>query len=179
MAEDDKHASTLVSSLSDALKLAVDWLKFAEAKNAALIGLNVAAIIGIERVGQHLWLWSKVAALLLFIASSIIALLAVLPKVGWKFKQAARPKTESEPNLLFYGDVGLLTVDAYIKALEHEIGSALAKPDRWIAMQVAGVSHIALFKLKLFKFAAFSTIAGVLAVPVLQIACLVFAQGSN
>lgn len=160
--EQRANDAQLKDSLTDALKFAIDWLKFAEAKNAALIGLNVAAIIGVERISDHLWGWYKVTVLIFFALSAIIALISVIPKVGWPIGASGQTIDAANLNLLFYGDVGLLSPEAYIAALERSANGQLRSSERWIATQIAIVSRIALSKLVMFKLAAYCALAAVL-----------------
>ena len=130
--------------LADTLKITIDWVKFSEAKNAALIGFNVAAIVGIERISDHLWLWYKILVLLFLALSAIVALSSVIPRVGWPIGARGYGTDISHFNLLFYGDVGRLSVDDYLAALENLVNRPLSQTERWLAAQVAVISRITL-----------------------------------
>ena len=95
----------------------LDMLRFAEAKNAALLAFASAWIVGIVNLlssgkpippGYH---YITLAALPLFIVAATVAIASLLPKL-----QASTftgdPKGHFQ-NLLFFGDIAEMTIDGF------------------------------------------------------------------
>jgi hypothetical protein len=97
-----------------------DWLKFAEAKNAMLIGANIA-IIGVLNTSTNLNSAFVIIASLVSIISSLVALYSFVPKTGKepnKRKTAKKVHVENHIQtdiLIFWGDQSKYTAEAYLK----------------------------------------------------------------
>lgn len=158
MNEDLKFAFTNVN----------DWLKFAEAKNAGLLALNAAGIIGILQCGETLLSTFPVLRGLLLIAfclSSAICIYSVLPQVNKYFK-AYKKLTPTEYglkksglNYLFFGDTALLSNLQLIDLYKSKVpGATLNDADRDLAYQIVNNSELALQKFKVFNKAGWITL---------------------
>jgi hypothetical protein len=110
---DEAYDKLLVALLGRVL----DMLRFAEAKNAALLAFASAWIVGIVNLlssgkpipsGYH---YVTLAALPLFIVAATIAIASLLPKL-YTSTFTGDPKGQSQ-NLLFFGDIAELTVDGF------------------------------------------------------------------
>lgn len=98
-----------------------DWLKFAEAKNAMLIGANIA-IIGVLNTSINLNSVFVIIASLVNIISSLVALYSFMPKIGKepnrRRKTGNKVPAEKHSNtdiLIFWGDQSKYTAEAYLK----------------------------------------------------------------
>ena len=110
---DEAYDKLLLSLLGRVL----DMLRFAEAKNAALLAFASAWIVGIVNIlssgkpipsGYH---YAALVALPLFIISATIAIASLLPKLQTStFTGDLKGHFQ---NLLFFGDIAELTVDGF------------------------------------------------------------------
>ncbi len=78
------------------------WLSFAEAKNAAIVAINVAVIAFVYSLKASP-LFLGYAILILLTLSTLVSLVSFFPKVKRDVKRTARASTEI--NLTFWGDV--------------------------------------------------------------------------
>lgn len=158
--------------LSASLARTVDWLKFAEAKNAALLTFSSAWVLGSisvlarfkDDLPPHFAPALKLDAILFGIAA-IIAVLAILPKL--KLSDFVGTTAPSGKNLLYFGDVASLDSEvfkervrkAYMPAADTSTTDAYLDD---MAAQVAINSQIATRKFKLFERGAKLTLVGML-----------------
>lgn len=149
-----------------------DWLKFAEAKNAALVAFNSAAIAGIMQAypsdNPDLMIFKgiMIALFSISICASIYTFLPVLSKT-FNYQKYEEAKFETEKpklNCLFYGhhckitSKQLLTLLNIKAPIENQTASNLEMD---IADQIITNSEITMSKYKLFTFAGYLTFAGV------------------
>ena len=92
------------------------WLSFAEAKNAALVAFNIAAIAFIAEFLKDLPCFSTVI-MIVFIASSLVCLRSFLPNDTSRPKSG--PKFLPTDNLLFWKDIAYSENEE--KYMEHVI----------------------------------------------------------
>ena len=155
---DDMYERMLSSSLSRAL----DFLKFAETKNAALLTFASAWALAITNIlanSQQLADMDKSALAIsrgLFVIALLVCAWSFLPKLRPEMfhRDPSRPK-----NLLFYGDVALFGLEAFKNQFRasYFIQGNLLAGDRYIddlAAQVWINSKIARRKLSLFNLGA-------------------------
>ena len=167
------------------LQRAIDFLKFAEAKNAALLGLSSAwilATIGFECSGRALpgaFRFAIPVALILALAAAILTAVSFFPKLKLPWFLGGKKSGPHPRNLLFFGDIASMSA----KTFEHEI-HARYYPDKDqhrdeylhdLSVQVHVNSSIALRKMNIFKWAIGLVIAagGCLLAAALTMACLV------
>lgn len=124
---DEAYDKLLVALLARVL----DMLRFAEAKNAALLAFASAWIVGIVNLlssgksipsGYH---YVTLAALPLFIVAATIAIASLLPKLQTS-TFTGDPKGDFQ-NLLFFGDIADITVDGFkndVRAAYLQTGDA-------------------------------------------------------
>jgi hypothetical protein len=158
----DGEDDGLKGMLSETLKATTDWLKFAEAKNAALIGVNLAVLVTSEKIQSAIG-WATYFHWVsgLCIISISIALLSVIPRVGWPLPSMEKNNRDEHDNLMFYGDVAKYSPGGYCGELSKKFGRSLTKTEDWTARQVAVLSDLTLQKLSFFKLAAFITLSAV------------------
>lgn len=149
-----------------------DWLKFAEAKNAALIAFNSAAIAGIMQAyptdNPDLMVFKgiMIALFAISICVSIYTFLPVLSKT-FNYQKVDETKFETEKgklNCLFYGHHCKITSNQLLTLLN--IKAPITNPvvpnlEMDIADQIITNSEITMSKYKLFTFAGWLTFAGV------------------
>lgn len=149
-----------------------EWLKFAEAKNAALVAFNSAAIAGIMQAyptdNPDLMIFKgiMIALFAISICASIYTFLPVLSKTFnyQKLNDTEFEKEKAKFNSLFYGHHCKITKEQLLALLN--IKAPITNPvvpnlEMDIADQIITNSEIAMSKYKLFTFAAYLTFAGV------------------
>lgn len=158
----NEGSDDLQEMLSDTLKATTDWLKFAEAKNGALIGVNLAVLVSAEKIQAAIgWAAYFHWIAMLCIASISIALLSVIPRVGWPLPSVGKSNRDEHDNLMFYGDIAKYSPGGYCSELARKFARDLTLTESWTARQVAVLSDLTTQKLRFFKFAAFITLSAV------------------
>lgn len=147
-----------------------DWLKFAEAKNGALIVFNSAVLAAtMQQAFEHhpdnalvrLYLGSL---WVLLGASLIIALFSFLPKTEIPLLSVSQRPSPSD-NLIFFGAAKKYTADEYAAAVEARYGPGAPEDANWrkdISEQIVTNARIAVWKYSCFKVALWGTIWGLL-----------------
>ena len=121
MASDPQDA--YVQMLTANLQRALDFLKFAEAKNGALLALASAWIgisLNLESSGKALpsgFAISIPLALLCALCAGILAMVSLLPRLHLPSFLGGKRAGPHPPNLLYFGDIRALP----IKTLEQEM----------------------------------------------------------
>lgn len=161
-----------------------EWLKFAEAKNAGILAINAASIIGILQANITFntgLTWCDKSGfftgllIAIFALSSAICMYSIVPTLSRKFPLYNKLSTneyqtqKNTLNHLFFGDIAKLTnlqfVDLFIT--KNNISSALNEAELDIAAQIVINAEIALQKFKLFNFASWITFCNALFAMVL------------
>ena len=169
-----------------------DWLKYAEAKNAALTSIIGAFIFGIISS------WNKIPLLMhpvlkyyvlpLFIICLIICVWSFVPKLNYKnildkvIKNQKSKKTEDKnegnnlekllenKNLIYYGDLRLFNQKILLKRLKIESPTNIEMD---LAQQIIVNSNITWLKYILFKWAGnlflFGIISGAIIITLIEI----------
>lgn len=160
----------LKCELEKVLKLVIDWIKFAEAKNAALLTLNSAAMFAGYRIVFQIKreLSTIESSCLLFLAillliSAVICLMSFFARIKTRYLYSIPAKSKS-PNLYFFGDIASFSSKDYVAALaktinENEIAKEL---DMMLADQVIANSRIAARKFRLFNIALWFSLSAFL-----------------
>jgi hypothetical protein len=157
--------------LDDIYKDVIEWLKFAEAKNGALLAFNGALLFGVigllSNKNKHIenLFPLSFASILLIIISMIILLISFLPDLK-AVKRIKNNHPTRLTNYRYYKDIAALRPDAYLKSINFvycntEI-SNLNKGDLDLANQIVILSIIAVRKYKFFTFALILTILAVI-----------------
>ena len=141
------------------------WLSFAEAKNAALIALNLAMCgvivkwIGKPEIDPFCVKRLLIADLALFIISLLIALFSFFPNLSKTPKiNSDSKKKDSNFNLVFYGDIqSFSSAEEYIRYFclqcKYPLSKTLKRPFIDFANEIIINSQITVRKYKLFKCA--------------------------
>jgi len=162
--------------LKEILDLVNQWLKFAEAKNAALLAANCTIAFALSKSLQqfksiplYLNIYIYFAIALLFIAAAL-SLLSFIPRTHMPWISSTR-KPSTEDNLVFYGHIAAYDANSYLNALYRETGVDKIKHqglEEDYAEQIIINSRISLAKYRLFAAAAWITLSALLT-PILII----------
>lgn len=154
--------------LQEIFKNTNDWLKFAEAKSAALMAGNGVLAFGVLRLlqnedyGKVMVIYSFLAILQLAL-SFVISLTSFIPslEMPWLFKNTSKVRNE---NLIYFEHIASHSPKSYLIALSHAINekdTAYTKFEQMIASQIITNSVITVKKYKLFKIAAWLTLSSI------------------
>lgn len=144
-----------------------DWLKFAEAKNAGLLTLNIASVIGILQIPDGIFSSHpelRGILVVLFCFSSILCVLSILPQTNKLFRKSKKMAGSDfigvidTLNHLFYGDISKLSNEQFIELFKHKYTSTVfTKADEDLICQIVVNSEIAQGKFAWFKVACWVT----------------------
>lgn len=176
-------ADDLEEHLLKQLAMVNDWLKFAEAKNALLVGLASAGAAGaLKLVGDMVASNGGPAVVVLVVAEAVmlaslgLSLMSFLPKTDLhEWATRFRGPTARSDNLYFYGDLAKYDATRVAEIVSQRYGERNIKLGDGaieIAEQTVINSRITLWKLQLFRNGliffslgvALSTVAGLIAV---------------
>jgi len=156
-----------------------EWLKFAEAKNAGLLALNAACLIGVIQAESTFTkdiLFFKGILLFLFCISSCLCLYSILPVINKWFrfykKLDAQKFNTEKPNLnaLYFGDISKLSSEQFIELFEFKHNVKLTIPEKDFGNQITNNAEISWQKYKVFTCAVWlSYIAFVVAIAIVLI----------
>ncbi len=144
------------------LERAIDFVKFGEAKNAALLALSsawVVATINLELSGRQIpdaWAANIVLTLLFSLCAALLAMASFLPRLHLPWFLGGKKAGPHPKNLLYFGDISSLT----IKTLEPDLHAryfpkANMPTDEYIhdlVVQIGVNSQIAHRKMRFFYF---------------------------
>lgn len=163
------HDEAYDKLLTALLGRVVDMLRFAEAKNAALLAFASAWIVGIVNMlssgrplppGYH---GVCLTALPLFIVAATVAIASLLPKLQTS-TYTGDPKGHFR-NLLFFGDIAGITVDGFkddIRAAYRQTGDApTAAYLSDLEVQISINSKITRRKHRMFNFGAVAALVAI------------------
>lgn len=147
------------------LQFVNDWLKFSEAKNAALVAL-VAVIL--SKFSTSLWdqasgliWWCNALGVWSVTAGGILSLMSFIPKLTFKWT----PKTEDKDatdNLFYFGHISKFSAFDYLDSLYA--AETTTNPNKKLEIDLAGQivinSQIAVKKYRQFTLAACVALGG-------------------
>jgi hypothetical protein len=158
----EEQRKALNEVLTGTLSRTIDFLKFAETKNAALLTFASAWLIGLtslltgDRVLDPRTRVGLAVALLLFALAALVALSSFLPKLELRrfHRNPDQPK-----NLLYFGHIAEFEPSAYLKRLQqrYAANSAPAVSDEYLqdlSVQVSANASITKLKFTTFYFGA-------------------------
>jgi len=171
-----------VQMLTANLQRALDFLKFAEAKNAALLALAsawIGATLNLECNSKVLpsgFTISIPVALLFALCAGILAMISFLPRLHLPSFLGGKRAGPHPANLLYFGDISTLS----IKALEQDmparyLSTGQGYRDEYIhdlTVQLSVNSEITMRKMRLFNWGMKLILVGavVLLLPSLRLA---------
>jgi Family of unknown function (DUF5706) len=156
--QDSVFEALLVSTL----QRVIDFLKYAEAKNGALLTFNSAwalalvGVLGSERLLPAVIRGSVSLALPFFVASGICAMASFWPRTNLPWFLGGRRAGPHERNLLFFGDIATLTpneAEREFRDRYYPTKGAERRQEylRDLVIQINVNSQIAKRKLRLFQ----------------------------
>lgn len=152
----------LAKMLDDLLAQVNGWLRFAEGKSAALLGLAsgstlaLVATLASRRDGDSFLRGGLALATVLVALSLLVVLVSFLPRLDLaRLLGSTRPSADSDINLLFYGHLADYTPRdlATAVALRYCEGAPIRRLHLDLAAQVVINSRITVGKLRLFAWA--------------------------
>jgi Family of unknown function (DUF5706) len=171
-----------VEMLTANLQRALDFLKFAEAKNAALLALAsawIGIVLNLDCSGKSLPIGFTIGipiALLCALCAGILAMVSFLPRLHLPSFLGGKRAGPHPPNLLYFGDISTLP----IKTLEQDmpgryLSTGQGYRDEYIhdlTVQLSVNSEITMRKMHLFKWGMRFILVGgvVLLLPSLRLA---------
>jgi hypothetical protein len=176
----EDQLQSLEKLLFSSLSRVVDFIKFAEAKNAALLTfasawiLAICSLLGDGKTPPPGFHTAFIMCLPLFVMSALIAMSSFWPRLSLsKFLKT----DERESNLLYFGDVALLRIPDFKSQVQSRyistdgLGFAESMIDD-LAGQVVVTSRIAKGKFRCFNVGSVFSVAAiiVLAMPALKLA---------
>jgi hypothetical protein len=143
-----------------------EWLKFAEAKNGALLVADIAILFGVfsllnESTGQRVFIY---LAIVLVIVSAISSLVSFIPQLK-VFSFTSKKKTGEKASLIFYRHIAEYEPQSYVEALHAEAGAeptVIASIEVDYAQQIIMNSQIAVRKYLCFNVGLCLTILALL-----------------
>lgn len=151
-----------------------DWLKFAEAKNGALVVFNSTVLIAsvqmvAERLPDHPAGHLYLGSLWVFVgAGLVIALFSFLPSTAIPLLGAGERRAERD-NLLFFGDIKKYAPADLMDAIRARYAFETPPDARWerdVCEQIVINARITTWKYTCFRVAMWATLYGLLT-PVL------------
>ncbi len=142
-----------------------NWLKFAEAKNGAIIALNSALIFGLFQVCQDIKIGNIILIMYVYSAhislfiSIIIAILSFVPKLSYQYTSFSKPKDSD--NLLYFGDIAKYSEKEYTDKLSS-MADEITDFDKQYISQITTNSKITYVKYKQFELAVWFNISAFL-----------------
>jgi hypothetical protein len=171
-----------------------DWLKFAEAKNAALFAFSatglaapVTLLATVQNLPNSLKLGLIATASLLCICALLCAW-SFLPKTNlekliWlKAKPSQALVANLNDNLYYFGHLQKYSSDSLLNAIsQNYLGNKFSPPypkeAQDLASQITINSAIAFRKYKLFTYSAYCLVASITALPLTILFSLIFFRG--
>lgn len=156
--------------LDKTLGRVIDWLKFAEAKNGALVAVGCAVLFGAFRVVSSLEIVSNYLEIyivlysLLIAASVVISLMSFIPRLEPPFWIRIGKKSNND-NPLFFGHACKYSKVSYLEIFDDYYGPSVEvaqKMETAICDQIVNNSKIAFIKYRMFNSAVFLFLAGIL-----------------
>lgn len=152
------------------------WLSFAEAKNGAIIAINVALIAVLITIFDKAPIFC-IVAVIFFLISCSISLISFIPNIKGRPVRNKNAKKKIKPNLLFFKDIAdIETADKYIELTINRYFDVKGKTlvddlVNDLASEILMNSRIALKKYDCFKIALkFDFVALILTVIFLCVA---------
>lgn len=139
-----------------------DWLKFAEAKHAGLIVLNVGLVVGILSSYTNIQTFIlKPAILFGIICFGISVFISIISQFPVTQNIFYNKKAIQNPNLYFFGHLSHLDNETFIEELKKIDEEFIpTKFDKDLINQILVNARITETKYDLFKFASYVTALG-------------------
>jgi hypothetical protein len=174
MAKDDQQEAYERGLVASFLRVH-DWVKFAEAKNAALLAFASAWTVAIGNIltkdpaAPAIYAGVLPVAGAMFLIAALISILSFMPRVDMRAFLAPDDASSRPENLLFYGEIRKIPIAEFPKKLRerYEPPKGKAATEEYLddlACQIHINSSIADRKFFLFKVAVWIVMAGMMLV---------------
>lgn len=165
-----------------------DWLKFAEAKNAVLLGFSgvgFTATIALLSTAQNLLISLKIGLIVstcLLVLCALCCSLSFLPKTNlerilWlKSSPSRRFNSQSDDdNFYYFGHLRKYNADELLTAINKlyfskKINTPYEKECKDIATQITVNAEIAFMKFRLFTYSSYLLILSIIVIPIILLA---------
>ncbi|REE81587.1 hypothetical protein A8990_118113 [Paenibacillus taihuensis] len=154
-----------------------DWLKFAEAKNGALLvfsGAAITAILSFLGSSYHIlpnWKTGLCAGIVLLSISCLLSILSFIPRTKIFFKHRGAPVDTD--NFYFYGNLSKYSPQQLIKAISNHYyddnNNELTRSNIDLAAQIVINSGIAVDKFHFFKVSVWVVLASLVSIPLVSL----------
>ena len=136
-------------NLDDQLERSVEWVKYAETKNAIAIGLLGAAFIDACKIET----WASVCGKILIISLAIQLVLLVCSFIPRFSSPICLKRNQAEINFHYYGDISKVSIDEYRSKLKDAYPELVntSKHFKDVTHQIHINCEIAMAKFKFFK----------------------------
>ena len=150
-----------------------EWLKFAEAKSAALLATNGAVLFGtsnlVKDIELNVWVMVPlIAACICFFVSLTLCLSSFVPSLNLPLIHKKYEKTNYD-NLLFFDHIARHTVAEFLTTVRgaREVDESNDGPYvRMLAEQIVANSTIASYKYRVFNKAIWLALLGLFALAI-------------
>jgi hypothetical protein len=149
------------------LILCIDWVKYAEKKNAALLVAASGLVLSLaghfpdktSPLGIRACFWIGCVSLVL---SAVICLVSFIPQIEFPWLDSRR-KADSEDNLFFFGHIADYSASGFVDALYRSEGTQPVsnRLQLDLAGQIIVNARISLKKFRLFTVATWLAALGV------------------
>lgn len=146
------------------LSKVVDWVKYAEAKNAVLVVFDSSLLIALLSLladKQNTFLipcWYIIISIVLLIVSAALSLFSFMPIL--KIIHFNNTNKTEELNLFHFGDIAQINAETYIDLLKIRYGfDCCSEIDKDLANQILVNSRVAVYKLRIFRIALWLTLS--------------------
>ena len=156
-----------VDLLDKTLSKSNDWLKFAEAKNGALIAIVSTVIFAVFKAAldlevTHFYLQIYLGMFFLFCALAlIIALLSFIPGINPSVWTKTGEATDAD-NPFFFGHACRQDNVGYLKLLDPDRQASPSATELYLADQIISVSRVAHVKFSMFSTAAWCFLSAIM-----------------
>ena len=172
----------------EAYSNAKDWLKFAEAKNAAAVALCAVILpflvsaVGSKQVFYQFYGWVCLPFICLGLFLALLSFLPRLTKIPYLEMLPSPNESNSvdyRPSLIFFQDVKDISAEVFLeRCREVHSGAAFSRIDEDFIVQVHSLAGITAKKMKLFSWSLRLVICGIFT-PIAALALIVIWKNND
>jgi hypothetical protein len=167
--DDSADASTVEDHLLKVLQMVNDWLRFAETKNAGLLGITglaITALLAFATQSDHFNSWASALlslGSLLWLVSLVSSALSFVPKTDqYNILDRLSGSPADSDNLYYYGHLSKYNTESLLRAIGGDAAGSgpRARFEKNLAQQIITNSRITGAKLKYFQIATVFWVIG-------------------
>ena len=176
------NGEAVTALLDNVLNRTVDWVKYAETKNGVLLALTGASVGWLaawvsSREAPADWLRSTAAVSLGFLVLSIVvSVSSFLPILDFDLLRLKR-KHGNVDSVLYFGSIAGCSSDSYLESVRETLAFESRPATRLeidYSRQIVINAEIATGKLRMFKYAAWLSLASIIIMAVRILVHLLF-----